>query len=276
MKSLYFHCTLFSFNLNTISATMDNFSPFTMAIITLVCMILVYTIGRFINKEGKIKLRWKTNGLDAIETTSLGLFGLLLGFTFAAVMSRHDDRRKIIVQEANCIGTATLRADLYDDTNRLAFRKDFQDYVEARIKYYNAGDNDKKLSDAENEANLISSRIWQRTMSLSRDQRNFVPTMQMVPALNEMIDIVTTRDAAEHARLGSSFIIILFVIIQFIALMMGVTSSGESLEYLSFTSFSFVAAFVFMLIVDLDNPNAGLIRLNKAEQKIESLRSMFH
>jgi hypothetical protein len=37
---------------------------------------------------------------------------------------RYDSRRKIVVEEANCIGTAILRSDLYADSARTQFRND--------------------------------------------------------------------------------------------------------------------------------------------------------
>src|SRR6187551_988897 len=59
--------------------------------------------------------------LGAIESSLLGLLALLLAFTFSMSSSRHDKRLQIIIEEANDIGTAVLRADLYPDS----IRKDF-------------------------------------------------------------------------------------------------------------------------------------------------------
>ena len=40
------------------------------------------------------------------------MMGLLLAFTFTGAASRFDQRRELIVQETNSIGTAWLRLDL--------------------------------------------------------------------------------------------------------------------------------------------------------------------
>src|SRR3954466_7885873 len=50
--------------------------------------------------------------LSGVQGAVFGLLGLLLGFTFAMAVGRHDARRTMVVQEANAIGTAWLRAGL--------------------------------------------------------------------------------------------------------------------------------------------------------------------
>jgi hypothetical protein len=43
----------------------------------------------------------------------MGMLGLLLAFTFGMSNDRYNKRRDLIIEEANDIGTAILRADLY-------------------------------------------------------------------------------------------------------------------------------------------------------------------
>jgi hypothetical protein len=47
-----------------------------------------------------------------VEGAVFGLLGLLIAFTFSGAASRFDDRRALIVEEANDIGTAWLRVAL--------------------------------------------------------------------------------------------------------------------------------------------------------------------
>ena len=48
--------------------------------------------------------------MTGIGGAMLGLLGLLLGFSLSMAIARWDDRRDIIIQEANAIGTLSLRA----------------------------------------------------------------------------------------------------------------------------------------------------------------------
>lgn len=49
---------------------------------------------------------------NSIQGALLGLFALLIGFTFAMSLSRFDVRKNLVVKEANAVGTAVLRARL--------------------------------------------------------------------------------------------------------------------------------------------------------------------
>ena len=99
-------------------------------IIVLILFILMM-ISNLVGYQLKLYYNKKTSGLLPDEPTSaegalLGLLALLLGFTFSMSSSRYDTCRQIIVEEANDIGTAILRADLYPDSIRNLFRADFK------------------------------------------------------------------------------------------------------------------------------------------------------
>ena len=51
----------------------------------------------------------KTRDFGSVPAAVLTLLGLLLGFTFAMAVSRHDTRRELVVQEANSISTTARR-----------------------------------------------------------------------------------------------------------------------------------------------------------------------
>src|SRR5688572_28833992 len=98
-------------------------------------LISVYAGVQFHRRRPGIT-KEKKESRGAIMSAMLALFAFLLAFTFGMSGSRFDHRRQVVVNEANALGTAILRADLYPDSQRVAFRNDFQQYVEARIAYY--------------------------------------------------------------------------------------------------------------------------------------------
>src|ERR1044072_8059068 len=49
---------------------------------------------------------------SALQGATLGLLALLLGFTFAMAVTRFDNRKTVILDQANAIGTAELRSRL--------------------------------------------------------------------------------------------------------------------------------------------------------------------
>jgi hypothetical protein len=242
-----------------------------LCLILLVAMLVMVYVGQQYSRK-----RQQLGGIGAIEGSLFALLGLILAFTFGMAGSRYESRRTVIIDEANDISTAILRADLYDDVERQGFRKDFAEYLEARIDVYHAGRDFAALQVANTKAAKYSVLIWQRAARLSRVPANLVATNQMIPALNQMFDITTTRDAALRARVPDSIIILLFalsVICSFFAGMLAPVD--KKLNWLTVIGFGILTMMVVFVILDLDRPNRGFIRGDKNVEYIIALRSMF-
>ena len=68
-----------------------------------------------------------------VLSTALLVLALLLGFTFSMALSRYDERRQLVVQEANDIGTAWLRAGLVAAPHGPALQTALADYARVRV-----------------------------------------------------------------------------------------------------------------------------------------------
>src|SRR5262245_3324527 len=77
-------------------------------------------------------------GAGVVEGAIFALLGLLIAFTFSGAASRFDERRKLIVEEANAIGTAYLRIDLLPEAFQAGLRERFRDYLDSRLAAYRA------------------------------------------------------------------------------------------------------------------------------------------
>lgn len=184
----------------------------TEAWIIAILLFILMLISSFIGKCTGNYIRNKKDSEEKLTETSglVALLFFLLAFTFGMSGDRYDSRRKIIIEEANDIGTAILRSDLYPDSTRALFRKDFKEYVETRISYYQVGADVKGILKADSLSQVISSKLWKRASRLSKDPANLAATQQMIPALNAMIDITTSRLAGEKAKVPQSILIMLF------------------------------------------------------------------
>jgi len=70
---------------------------------------------------------------DVTLSAMLALLGLMLAFTYAFTLSRADARKDAIVEEANAIGTAFLKADFLTEPGRRALQEGLLDYARTRI-----------------------------------------------------------------------------------------------------------------------------------------------
>ena len=141
---------------------LQNTSSFTIALLVFVLIILSYWVGYKVrlNALRKDPEHSKTD-LKAINGTLIGLLGLLLAITFSMANSLVDDRRHLVIEESNIIGTTILRTDMYPDSVRNLLRSALKEYVERRIAFYEAGMDLKKAMSEFQEGQKLSAKVWQ-------------------------------------------------------------------------------------------------------------------
>jgi hypothetical protein len=246
-------------------------------VIALLLFILML-ISSFLGKSTGNYIRNKKNNEEKLTETSglVALLFFLLAFTFGMSGDRYDTRRKIVIEEANDIGTALLRSDLYPDSTRTLFRKDFKEYVEARISFYQVGADVKGILKADSLSQVISSKLWKRACDLSKDPANLAATQQMIPALNTMIDITTSRLAGEKAKVPQSILIMLFFLALISAFYSGYSEGRKGkIDWLIQIGFCLLVSLVVLFTLDLDRPRRGFVNLDVPNQTVIDLRKNF-
>ena len=244
------------------------------AFVLFAVMIVTLWLGKITGS--RLRARNPANDKYSEASGISALLFFLLAFTFAMSGSRYDTRRTIVVEEANDIGTALLRSDLYPANHRALFRNDFKKYVEARIAFYNAGVNETAIKKTDSLSQAIATKLWERAAFLSRDPVNFEATRQMVPALNTMIDIITTRMYASKERVPESILIMLFFLSASCAFIGGYTAGRKGhIEWVAEIGFCFLISLVILFTLDLDRPRSGFVNLDVPSQAIVDLRQMF-
>jgi hypothetical protein len=211
-------------------------------------------------------------GLGAVEGAVFALMGLLIAFTFSGAASRFDTRRQLIVEEANAIGTAWLRLDLLPDEAQPGLRDLFRRYLDARLAVY------QQLPDLEaaraelGKAGALQGEIWTRAVAATQQ----APTplvAQLVPALNQMFDIATTRTMAAQIHPPTVIFIMLAVLALTCALLAGhAMAGGTSRSWFHVIGFSLIMATTVYVILDLEFPRFGFIRIDATDRVLEELR----
>lgn len=239
-------------------------------------MLLFLEIGRRIgtrrlahDPEGLAK------GIGAAEAAVFGLLGLIIAFSFSGAASRFEDRRHLITQEANAIGTAWLRIDLLPADAQPPIRALFRHYTELRATAFADAENigtAKKAIAAETAG--LQNEIWTKALAAAR--RPDAPShamMLLVPALNEMIDITTTRSMAMENH-PPTVVFVLIVVLSLIgSLLVGYSmSENKGRSWLHSVAFAMIMALVAYVIADLEFPRMGLIRIDAADQVLVELR----
>jgi hypothetical protein len=201
------------------------------------------------------------------------LLGLLLGLSFAGGTVRLDTRRQLIVQEANAVGTAYLRVDLLPPSEQPAMRNLFEQYLDARIQAFSAISDRNAYQQAIARSEQLQQQIWSTAIAASRTDPTQNVGRLLLPALNEMIDITTTRSVALSTRMPS----LIYVLLVCIALVSGLLAGyamakRKSHSWLHMVLYAAIMAFTLYVILDLDNPRAGWIHLRNADSVLIKLR----
>src|SRR6187549_1405723 len=71
--------------------------------------------------------------IGGVQGAVLGMLALLLGFTFSMSVGRYDNRRDLVLEEANSIGTTYLRASFLPDAHKTAVEEILRHYVDVRL-----------------------------------------------------------------------------------------------------------------------------------------------
>ncbi|HZX73448.1 MAG TPA: hypothetical protein VFE57_03445 [Cyclobacteriaceae bacterium] len=250
----------------------------TLLIVILIFIVLIalYVLGHKLRsttlKNNRDRL---TIDLGTINGTLLGLLGLLLAFTFGMASSRYDARRELIIAEANDIGTVILRTDIYPDSVRDALRSQLKAYVEERIAFYEVGMKVDQAMIHYVKADSIGKKVWSIVATHARSSNMMTLTSTMIPALNDMIDITTTRRATSESTVPDAIMYFLFALCFCSAFLLGYDNKNRRVDWIVLIGFATMLSVTVYMIIDLDRPRSGLINMDKPHEKIVELRDMF-
>lgn len=236
-------------------------------------LMLMLELGRRLGVRSRATLEeGADSGIGAVEACVYGLLGLLIAFTFQGASDRFDSRRALIAQEANAIESAWQRLDLLPETNRAAIRALFPAYLDSRIEAY------RKIPDmvAVNlelaKTQRLQDQIWAQ-LTATREHTPQVIVAGVLPALNEMFDIVTTRTVATKTHPPVVVFVMLILLALVSALYAGHGMGGcRERSWIHVVGFAAVLAVTVYVIIDMEYPRLGLIRLDAYDQVLIELR----
>lgn len=239
-----------------------HFSP-NSAFLLLPAMIVLLEVGRRLRRQ-----RAEAVVSSAIEGAIFGLFGLLLAFTFSGAVSRFDTHRQLLTQEANDIGSAYLRLDLLPAEAQPELRQLFRDYTTSRLHLY-----DEVGAEISPETVRLQREIWQRSAAAAMSQgASPDATRLLLPAINDMIDITTTRQTAFNMHPPEVVYWLLFVFSGGAALMAGYSMKAGPRDWMYSIALALAVTLTVYTILDVEYPRRGLIRLQQLDQMLISLR----
>jgi hypothetical protein len=197
-------------------------------------------------------------GLEgAMIQAVLGLLALLMAFTFALAVDRFDTRRRLVLDEANAIGTIYLRTQLLGEPHRTRISGLLVDYTDNRVALADATA-DRVGPLLERNDQLITT-LWAATVGAAPSIRDAGLSNAFLTGMNSMIDLDAARKTARSARVPVAVFAVLFVYLIVTAGVLGYVFVGQRGGVVA--GFWLILLTLFLLLVfDIDRPKSGLIR----------------
>jgi len=168
-----------------------------------------------------------------------------------------------------------LRLDLLPPNTQPQLRELFRRYVDARLSVY------QKLPDVvaarQELANCASlqGEIWKAAVAASATVDSPSTPALVLPAINNMIDITTTRTVAAQTHPPTVVFVMLLILVMASSFLAGyaMAAAGRYRDWPHMLCFAIVMTATIFVILDYEFPRLGMIRLDNFDYVLVDLRS---
>lgn len=192
---------------------------------------------------------------------NIALLGLLLGFTFAMALNKHEQRRLIVIADSNSIGDYYTCATMLPDPQRTKLQATIHDYLNLRLQVFRGQFNIAGIAQAIKDSELLQ----QRMTSLTSEAIN-VGTPVGVPLLNALNNLTSNHAsliAAMHDRLSPEVLLLLSATAICSTILVGRHHGRHNRLYIAGTlSYVLLISLSVSVILDLNQPAKGMITVS--------------
>jgi hypothetical protein len=215
-------------------------------------------------------------GVGVVDGAVYAMLALLLGFSFSGAATRFDQRRSLVAQEVNAIGTAWQRIDLLPaDPQTTAIRSGLKRYLDALLASY-AQKSGAAVDPLSEPAAIAEARgdLWSCAVAACITPSGERARMLLLPALNDMFVRVEQERLARRIHPPSIVYLMLALTALASALFAGYGMAGTpARNWLYIVGVAATISAILYVIVELEYPRRGLIRVDEMDQALVELRA---
>jgi hypothetical protein len=240
-------------------------------------MILMMSLGK---RLGTLQLMKrpdkKSSQYGSLEAAVFGLLGLMIAFSFSGAVGRLESRKKMVIDEANSIGTAYLRLDMLPPESQMVLRDKYRQHVQLRLDTYQLFPSVDQVKATYEKNKQLLNEIWSLSIAACKGQKDPAVTSAVVNATNQMIDFTTTRTRQSLMHQPPIIFALLFGLALGCSLLAGYGMAiNLARNKIHQVFFSLLMSIVIFVILDIEYPRVGLIREDYFDQPlIDQLQSM--
>jgi hypothetical protein len=200
---------------------------------------------------------------DKTTDAAMALLGLLLAFTFSMSLSKHDERRRMVLNESNAIGDFYTCATLQKEPPRQRLQHVIHNYLEHKL---DAAHHELERG-PEFEAVIQKSQQAHSRMTDLVAQALNDGTPSAVPLTNTLNNLTSSHAArivSLRDRLPWSIVLVLFIA-AIVAMLLQGRQQGATRRptLIGTTSFILLVSLVVFVTLDLNQPGQGLITVSQ-------------
>ena len=201
---------------------------------------------------------------DVTLGAMFALLGLMLAFTYAVELNRHEMRKQAVVSEANAIGTAFLKADLANEPGRSELREQLLAYAKTRLVEPGTVVSEDGIEQAIASSRKIQEKLLPSTKKAIQEDIPAPVAIAIFSAINEVLDADARRIRAIYDHIP---LIVFGLLLVIAALSLGVSAHDAGLQeqpnrWRMFT-FAVILTASVMVIVDFERPLRGFVQVNQ-------------
>lgn len=239
---------------------LDSIPMWVLFVLTIIALLAAMEGGYRFNKALKRRSPDKTDvGIGGLAAASLALLAFLLAFVVSYGGNINTERRHLVVQDANAIGTTWLRAGYLEEPYQTEARDLLLEYTDIRVTRLEPAN----LGEALARSEQIHNELWAGAEKLAVESPTPVTSLY-ISTLNEMIDLHAERVTVGLViRIPPPIILGLYLVGLFATFLVGMQSSdSEKRNYLAHIVLVLTLSVVFLLIVDLDRSREGFLTIS--------------
>jgi hypothetical protein len=205
--------------------------------------------------------------MNTIQTGTLSLLALLLGFSFAIGAQSYQERRQLIAHEAMVIARAHHVADLLPAPAASETKTLLSRYLDARIDlFYQGRSGEPRVRAQRHDARILQDRIWSLAAPLGRQNPRSQSLSLALDGLSRLSELDAERTMAMSPTVPFAMLVAVgvsaVVAMGWVGCGMGL-GLGHRRNHTVLVALSLLFAVIFGFIVDLDEPRTGFVRSNQ-------------
>lgn len=232
--------------------------PRVFCLFSILILWLAAQLGAYLRRARALKDEDRDD-FSIVQTATLTLLGLIIGFSFSMAIARYDLRKAYEEGEANAIGTEYVRAGLLPLADAAQVRVLLKKYTDLRISFYRTR-NDEELQQINADTSQFQTQMWSLVQTPALAQ----PTPVIALAVSGMNDVLNSQGYTQAAwwnRIPDSTWTLMMAIAICSNLLVGYGSRSARTKTSLLLVLPIVVSISLLLIADIDSPRSGFIHV---------------